>query len=160
MRRAICFAMSELDDSLGPRFLAALERRRGGDVLGAEEDLKGILQVEPRLPEPRLELGHIYLESGRIGEAESEIREGLRWLKQGGQWIDDISEDQTLSLAHGLLGEVLRVRSESDEVVFGEEEAFKSLLKESGKQFEIAAGLDPENKYAAHHAFFLGLGEE
>lgn len=152
--------MSELDESMGPRFLAALERRRDGDVRGAEELLREILLAEPRLPEPRLELGHIYLEAGRMAEAESEIREGLRWLEQGGQWVDDLSEAQALSLAHGLLGEVLRVRSESDEAVFGDEEDFRKLVEESKKQFERAATLDPENEYAAHHAFFLGLEEE
>ncbi|MEE2749914.1 MAG: tetratricopeptide repeat protein [Myxococcota bacterium] len=152
--------MAEQDETLGPRFLAALEKRRTGDVTGAEEDLKEVLLAEPRLPEPRLELGHIYLEAGRIPEAESEIREGLRWLEQGGQWVEDISENQALSLAHGLLGEVLRARCESDEAVFGDEEDFKALLKESRTSFEKAAKLDPENEYAAHHAFFLGLEEE
>ena len=152
--------MAENDDTFGPQFLAALEKRRSGDVSGAEEMLKQILQSEPRLPEPRLELGHIYLEAGRIPEAESEIREALRWLQQGGHWVEDLSESQTLSLGHGLLGEVLRARCETDEAVFGDEEDFRALLKESRTHFEKAAKLDPENKYAAHHAVFLGLEEE
>ena len=152
--------MSEQEDNLGPQFMAALEKRRNGDVTGAEDMLKEILQAEPRLPEPRLELGHIYLEAGRIPEAESEIREGLRWLEQGGQWVEDLTEQQALSLAHGLLGEVLRARCETDDAVFGDEEDFKALLKESRSNFEKAAKLDPENEYAAHHAFFLSLEEE
>ena len=142
------------------RFLAALEQRRSGDVDGAAEVLRGILRAEPRLPEPHLELAHIHLEAGRLGEAELSAREGLKWLQQGGQWVEDLTAEQAMSLAHGVLAETLRQRSESDEAVFGEVQVFKDLIAESRRHFSKAAELDPENEHASHHAFFLNLGEE
>ena len=45
--------------ALEKRFEEALEARRRGDVDDAAELLRGILKVEPRLAEPRLELAHL-----------------------------------------------------------------------------------------------------
>jgi tetratricopeptide (TPR) repeat protein len=146
--------------ALGPRFLAALELRVDGDAEGAAKELQELLKLEPRLPEPRLELAHIHLEAGRLPEAETEAREALKWLAQGGQWVEDLTESQALSLAHGILGEILREKAASDEVVFGDEEAFRGILAESKVHFAKASELDPENEHATHHAFFLGLGGE
>ena len=70
--------------ALAPRFLAALELRVAGDVEGATKELQELLKREPRLPEPRLELAHIHLEAVRLPEAETEAREALKWLVQGG----------------------------------------------------------------------------
>jgi len=146
--------------TLGPRFLAALELRVAGDVEGATKALQDLLKLEPRLPEPRLELAHIHLEGERLPEAESEAREALKWLQKGGQWVEDLAENQALSLAHGMLGEILREKASLDEVVFGDEETFRGILAESTEHFAQAAELDPENKHASHHAFFLRLAEE
>ncbi len=144
--------------TLAPRFLAALELRVAGDVEGATKALQDLLKLEPRLPEPRLELAHIHLEAERLPEAESEAREALKWLAQGGQWVEDLTEKQALSLAHGILGEILREKAALDEVVFGDEETFRGILAESTEHFAKAAELDPENEHASHHAFYLGLG--
>ncbi len=143
--------------ALGPRFLAALELRVAGDVEGATKALEDLLKVEPRLPEPRLELAHIHLEAGRLPEAESEAREALKWLLQGGQWVEDLTEEQALSMAHGILGEILREKASLDEVVFGDEAVFREIVAESQEHFAKAAELDPQNEHASHHAFYLGL---
>ena len=145
---------------LGEIFLQAMDFRRKGDVDRASDLLRIILRREPRLPEPHLELAHIFLEMNRLDEAESEGREALRLLLAGGQWIEDIAEDVLKSLAHALVGEVLRRRTEQDEVVFGDPEAFRSLLAQSRKHFAEASRLDPENDHAGYHDFFLGLEEE
>src|SRR5687768_14082551 len=50
---------------LEPRFFAALSRKEAGDLDAAEEELRAILRVEPRLPEPHLELGRLLLDTDR-----------------------------------------------------------------------------------------------
>jgi len=137
---------------LQEQFLAALEYHRRGDVDSAVKLLKGVLEGEPRLAEPRLELGRIELDMGHLEEAELQTREGLRILLSGGQWVDDLSEEQMQSVAHGQLAEILRLRADSDEVLFGDPEVFKGLVKESKAHFDQAAKLDPENTHAEFFA--------
>ncbi len=156
--------MSENDaekelEALAERFMQALAARRSQDVDRAMEILLEIMKKEPRLPEPHLELAHIHLEAGRIPEAEANAREGLSWLERGGQWVDNLEDFQIASLAHGLLGEVLSQKANTDEVVFGDPEDFAEMLAESRGHFQQAAKLDPENAYAGSQAFFLGLEE-
>ncbi len=147
--------------ALGRTFMTAMSARRAGDVDRALDLLRDVIRGEPRLPEPHYELGHIHLVAGRLDDAELSARTALKWLEQGGQWVDNVPESVMLSLAHGLLGEVLRQRASSDEVVFGDPEVFESLLNESKAHFARASELDPENEHADHHQFFLGLdGEE
>ena len=134
-------------------FLAAMEARRRHDVDKAVELLGDVLKGEPRLAEPRLELGRIHLDTGRLEEAEAQTREALRVLEMGGQWIEDLPEDVVLSVAHGQLGEILRQRAETDEVIFGPPEDFKAILAESKLHFDKAHELDPSNE----HAEFYGL---
>lgn len=140
-------------------FLAALEVRRRGNVDKAVELLSDVLKKEPRLAEPRLELGRIQLEMGRLDEAEAQTREALGVLKAGGQWVEDIPENVLLSLAHNQLAELLRRRAESDEVVFGDPEVFRALLKEAQSHFDEAGRLDPSNEHAGFFAFHMP-GEE
>ena len=156
--------MSEKDEdkeleALAERFMQALGARQAGDVDRAAELLAEILKKEPRLPEPHLELAHIHLEAGRLPEAEANAREGLSWLERGGQWVDNLENFQVASLAHGLLGEVLSQKANTDDVVFGDPEVFAELLAESKRHFQEAAKLDPDNAYAGSQAFFLGLEE-
>ncbi len=138
-------------------FLVALETRRRGDVDKAIELLGQVLRGDPRLAEPRLELGRIHLDTGRLEEAEEQTREGLRVLLSGGQWIEDLAEEVVLSVAHGQLGEVLRRRAESDEVLFGPPEDFKAMLKESKLHFDRAHELDPSNDHAQYFGLQLEL---
>lgn len=144
-------------ETLSQTFLTAASARRAGDIDRAIELLHDIVRGEPRLPEPHYELGHIHLVAGRLVDAELEARTALKWLLQGGQWVDSVPEHVMISLAHGLLGEVLRQRATTDEVVFGDPEVFRALLDESKAHFAAAAELDPTNEHADHHNFFLEL---
>ena len=64
-------------------FLRALKERRSGRVDQAMDLLREVIQGDPRLPEPHLELAHIHLEAERFELAEIEAREGLKFLQQG-----------------------------------------------------------------------------
>lgn len=143
-------------EQLAQDFLKALQLKDAGKVDKAEDLLLSILSKEPRLAEPRMELARMHLDTGRLSDAESHAREALTQLEQGGQWTDDLPENVVLGLAHGLLAEVLRNRADSDEVLFGNPDVFKALVKEAKKHFAEAARLDPSDEYASYHAFFLG----
>lgn len=144
---------------LAPRFLDALRAVEAHDVDGAGEILRGILRVEPRLAEPRMELARLLLETGQLDEAEEHAREALRILEAGGQWNDDLPEGALLSLCVDLLGEILRQRADADEVVFGDPEVWKALMNESIALFRRAHQLDPENEHAASMILGLDPGE-
>ncbi len=141
---------------LEPRFLEALQAKDQGRFDDAEEGLRGLLAIEPRLPEPRLELARLLLDSERTAEAEAHARQGLEDLVRSGGWTDEIDPDQLLALAKALLAEVLRRRADEDDVVFGDPAEFQALVRESQTLFAEAAALDPSDEYASYHAFFLG----
>lgn len=141
--------------SLGPIFLGALQLRATGKVDAALDAFKDLLLREPRLAEPRLEIGRIYLEMGRLDEAEIEAREAVRVLEAGGQWTEDLPENVVLALAWALLGEILKEQATTDEVVFGDAERFKSLLEQSKLAFQRAAQLDPSDASSFMNALEL-----
>jgi tetratricopeptide (TPR) repeat protein len=143
---------------LGPRFLGALKLRVDGRVDDALDAFREILRLEPRLAEPRLELGRIHLEMGQLEEAESQAREALRILEAGGQWTDDVPENVLLGMAWSLLGEVLKERAASDEVVFGAPALFKELVAQSALAYRRAGELDPSDTTSFVNA--LELAEE
>lgn len=145
-------------EALEPRFLQALASRDRGALDDAEEALRAILKLEPRLPEPHLELARILLDTERVPAAEPHAREALRHLEAGGQWTDELPENVLQSVAHALLAEVLRRLAESDEVIFGPPDRFEALLAESRQHFAAAAALDPTDATASYYAFFLGPG--
>jgi hypothetical protein len=142
--------------ALGPRFLAALEKRAAGKVDIALDELGAILQAEPRLGEPRLEIARIYLEMGRLDDAEAEAREGLRILEGGGIWVEDVPENIVASVGWALLGEILKERASSDEVVFGDPNVFTDLVSQSRAAFQRAAALDPTDTTSVVTAAELG----
>lgn len=144
---------------LAARFERALEHVRTGNVDGAADLLRGILRQEPRLPEPRLELARVCMDTGQLEEAEEHAREALALLERGGQWVEDLPEQTVQSVAHGLLGEILRRTADSDEVVFGAPDRWKTLMAEARESFRKAAVLDPANLHAAYWGFGLSPGE-
>ena len=119
-----------------------------------------IVKSEPRLPEPHLELAHIEMEAGSLEGAEVYARQGIDWLTKGGQWLATLEAHELVAHAHDILGEILRRRATSDEVVFGPEERFRELLNEARLEFSKARELDPSNEHAHHNDFFLSLGNE
>jgi tetratricopeptide (TPR) repeat protein len=143
-------------DSLGEKFMRALRDKDRGRIDDAEDTLRSILQVEPRLAEPRMELARVLLDTDRLVEAEEQSREALSQLETGGQWTDNLPENVIMGLAHGLLAEVLRRRADDDDVIFGDPDAFRKLVEESKTHFSQAAELDPFDEYSSYHAFFLG----
>ena len=131
--------------ALGARFVAGIEARAAGKVDQALEIFHEILKAEPRLAEPRLEIGRVFLEMGRLDDAEAEVREALRILETGGQWTEDLPETVVLALGWALLGEILKEKASTDEVVFGDPEVFAGLVEESRLAFARAAQLDPSD---------------
>jgi tetratricopeptide (TPR) repeat protein len=142
--------------SLGPRFLEGLNARAAGRVDAALEIFAAILKDEPRLAEPRLEIARIWLEMGRLEDAEEEAREALRILEAGGQWTDEIPEPVLQALAWALLGEILKEKASSDEVVFGDPAVFTELLEQSRAAYARAAALDPTDATSSVNAMELG----
>jgi len=146
---------AELDE-LGRQFMDALRAKSDGKLDVAEDELRAILKVEPRLPEPRMELARILLDTDRLTEAEEQAREARGYLEADGQWTDDIPANVVLALCYGLIAEILRRHADEDDVIFGDAEAFKGIVEESQQLFAKASELDPSDEYASYHAFFLG----
>lgn len=149
-------AEQEALDALGDRFLKALASKDAGHIDDAEETLLEILKQEPRLPEPRMELARILLDTERLTDAESHARMALEHLEAGGRWTDMLPEGVVEAMAHALLAEVLRRRLEDDDVIFGDPEGFKAMLAESKQHFAKAHELDPSDETSSYYAFFLG----
>jgi len=146
--------------ALAPRFLAALQKRNAGQVDAALEAFNEILKVEPRIAEPRMEIARIFLEMGRLEDAEAEVREAIRILELGGQWTEDLPEHVVLAVAWALYGEILKEKASSDEVVFGDPATFTGLLEQSRAAFARAAELDPSDTHSAVTAMELAGGTE
>lgn len=146
--------------SLEPRFLAALAAREARRLDDAEDELRAILAIEPRLAEPHIELARVLADTDRLHEAEEHAREGVALLDNPGPWTDEIPENVLRGLAHALLAEVLRRRADEDDVIFGDPAVFQALVRESREHFERAAAIDPSDEYSSYHAFFMGVGQK
>ena len=147
-------------EQLQQLFLAALAASEAKQVDRAEELLLVVLRKEPRLPEPRLELARLHLDAGRLDDAEQHALTAIRWLEQGGRWLDDLSDEQELSLAHNLVAEALKQKLDDDELVFGDAAVYQELLKRSRHHFKLAAELDPDNEHASWNDQTLDPGED
>ena len=145
-------------EALSKEFLQAMEERREGQIDEAEKRLRSIIRLEPRLAEPHLALGRLLLDTDRLEEAEDYARLGIEHLDQSGSWTEDLPANVVQGVAHSLLGEVLRRRADSDDVIFGDPAVFQELLTEAKLCFERAQAADPEDSYSAHQAFFLDAG--
>jgi tetratricopeptide (TPR) repeat protein len=144
-------------EQLSQNFLGALHKKESGKLDEAEDDLRGLLSIEPRLAEPRMELARILLDTERLSEAEDHAREALNHLEASGPWTEDVPRNVIFGLCHALLAEVLRRRADDDDVIFGDAEEFRALVREAQQHFEKANEYDPSDEYASYHAFFLGL---
>ena len=158
----VCRSVSDLETAalaaLGARFMAALALKNTGKLDDAEDELRAILRIEPRLAEPRMELTRLLLDTDRVSAAEPHAREALEQLQIGGPWTEEIGPNVVMGLAHGILAEVLRRRADEDDVIFGDPATFKALVKESQDHFVKASELDPSDEYSSYHAFFMGVG--
>ena len=122
-------------------FMAAMEHRQGGDARKSEICLLEIIKKEPRLPEPHLELAHIYLAQEQFEEARTHIEQAVQYLENGGQWLD-LPENEILTMAYLIQGEIYRSLADLDEVVFGEQAAYIDYVNRAKNAFKKANMID------------------
>ena len=142
----------KLLEQLSIELMDALALQRAGKTDKAVEALRAILNQEPRLAEPRMEIASIEIGKARYEEAEAQAEEAIKILEAGGQWTDDLPENVLLSMAWSLLGESLRRQAESDSCVFGDPAVFEELMKRARNAFQKAEALDKMNQHAAEYA--------
>ena len=139
-------------EGLDIQFMDGLKRMGAADFDGAAACFRRVLKCEPRLAEPRIELARILIETDCLREAEAEVREAIKILESGGQWIAQVEPHQISSIAYGILAEVLRLLAETDEVVFGDPEIWRNIVDEAHAAFRKARELDPDNAHADYWA--------
>jgi tetratricopeptide (TPR) repeat protein len=126
-------------------FLQALECMRLGENELAERLFKEVAQLEPRVPEPHLELAVLAHQRDDLEEAIERARLGLELLRRGGQWTKDLTPDQLLAHAENLLGELLVEAAQQGDTPF-DKPAFAALWNEAVALFQQAAAHDPERE--------------
>ena len=122
-------------------FMAAMEHRQMGQTKKAEVCLLEILKNEPRLPEPHLELAHIYHATKQLDEARIHIEEAVQYLENGGQWLD-LPEQEVLSMAYVIQGDIYRSLADLDEVVFGDQVLYVDYINRAKNAFSKANMID------------------
>lgn len=132
------------------KFQKAIQAKHNNDIDLSNRLFKEIINIEPRIAEARFELAHNYLETKQLEEAQSHSEEATRILEDGGQWLEDISENSLLAMAYSLQGEIYREQANSDEVVFRNPDEFHRLLALSKSFFVKAAATDPNNEFAQY----------
>lgn len=134
--------------ALEESFRKAMQLLQNEDDSGARALFEKILQDEPRLAEPRLELAHMDLLAGRHEEAETQARLALATLQAGGQWTKDVEPPILLSFAKNLLGETIARSLEEGDLFLTDQHAFTRRWNEASRIFGDAARLDPTNEDA------------
>ncbi len=150
--------MTSIDDSplqgggehLEHLFIAAMEARGSGESVRARELFRALLKEDPRLAEPYLELSTLAGEAEDWEEAEALARTGVDLLKAGGQWTDDLAEEEMMAFALNLLGEVLMHRAEED--LMTDPEAFQGRWNEAAALFREALRHHPRDEAARRNA--------
>ncbi len=137
---------------LGRRLAEAMKLRSEGAADKALLVYHEILQVDPRLAEPRLELAHMAAEQEQWEEAEEQARAALDALRRGGQWTADVTESQLLSFAMNLLAEIIYRSVQDGDLIFRDEARFKARWNEAAGLFAEALRTDPENEDARYWA--------
>ena len=122
-------------------FMAAMEHRQMGQTKKAEACLLEIVKNEPRLPEPHLELAHIYHATEQLKDARIHIEEAVQYLENGGQWLD-LPEKEVLSMAYVIQGDIYRSLADLDEVVFGDQVLYVEYINKAKTAFSKANMID------------------
>ena len=132
------------------KFLEAVQAHQNDDLDKAERINKGIIEIEPRLVEPNLELSTIALRREQFEEAQAYAEEGIRLCSLHGHWMDNFTDDELLSLAYCNLGEALRHQAQQDSVIFDSPDLFTELMEKAKEAYKKAAEIDPNNEFARY----------
>jgi len=138
--------------SLEVAMARAFELMQEGKQAEASDLFRQILQVEPRLAEPRLELAHLAASNEEWEEDEAQARSAVQTLRAGGQWTLDLEADVLLAFAINLLGEILVRAIEGSDLIFHDRGQFNTVWNEAAALFREAQGLDPANEDARSNA--------
>ena len=138
------------------KFLEAIQSHQNNDLDKAERLNKAILEVEPRLVEPNLELAYIALRREQYEDAQVYAEEAIRLCTLHGHWMDNFTDDELLSLSYSSLGESLRFQAQTDEVIFEQPDKFTDLMKKAEEAYKKAASINPNNEFAQ----YWGKGEK
>lgn len=136
---------------LESHFLRAMSLRQAGQSQPALKILLAILAEEPRLPEPHLEIAHIYYAMDQLEDARTHVEQAVQQLENGGQWLE-IPEADILSIAYILQGEIYRSLADQDEIVLGDPAQFEALINRAKNAFNKAKLIDPANAEAVGHS--------
>ena len=122
-------------------FMAAMEHRQHSNPKKAEACLLEIVKKEPRLPEPHLELAHIYCAQEQFEDARIHIEQSVQYLENGGQWLE-LPENEILAMAYLIQGEIYRSLADLDEVVFGDQSVYIEYVNRAKNAFKKANMVD------------------
>ena len=132
------------------KFLEAVQAHQNNELDRAEKMNKAILEVEPRLVEPNLELAYIALRREQFEDAQAYAEESVRLCELHGHWMDNFTDDELLSLSYSTLGESLRFQAQTDEVIFEKPEQFAELMKSAKEAYKKSASINPANEFAQY----------
>ena len=132
------------------KFLEAIQSHQNNDLDKAEKINKAILDVEPRLVEPNLELAYISLRREQFEDAQAYAEEAVRLCELHGHWMDNFTDNELLSLSYSTLGEALRFQAQTDEIIFEQPEKFAELMEKAKEAYKKAASINPENEFARY----------
>jgi tetratricopeptide (TPR) repeat protein len=132
------------------KFLEAIQAYQNDNLDKAERINKAILEIEPRLVEPNIELATIALRREQFETAQVYAEEGIRLCGLHGHWMDNFTDDELLSLSYCTLGEALRFQAQEDKIIFEEPDRFHELMKNARNSYKKAAEIDPENEFAVY----------
>lgn len=138
---------------LAERFEEAMGKRREGKDDEAKSLLRKLLELEPRLPEPRLELAHIAFRDNDLDDAEGHVRVAVERLREGGQWTAALPANELLAYALNFLGEILIASTQAalDGEPKVDKDAYLTAWNEAAKVFNEAHELDPRDERIAEN---------
>jgi tetratricopeptide (TPR) repeat protein len=143
--------MSEKEDlsELENMFMNAMKLRQNGEVDSSEKLLHTIIVKEPRLPEPHIELAHIYTIAEKYDEAITHINDAITYLENGGQWLE-FEDINLIAMAYLIKGEIYKSLADQDHIVFGDPNIFEEYIKLSKDAYKKSYELDPSNEDAIY----------
>ncbi len=140
-------------ESLEHLFGQAVEAYTRGKEEEALKLFKQVLSLEPRIPEPRLEVAMILFRRGELEEAEAQAREALAYLEKGWRAVESLTDDQLMAHGCNLVAEILKARTAREDVMHKDPHALRAMWEEAGRLVERAARLDPDNPDVMHNYY-------